>query len=192
MDRGARSPRLCGQQVTAVAAFGAWLGAAVIVISDGRRGLALGVAVTAFGFAALELLNGEWLAALALLLGGATAAFLRLRIGRSGWGVMPPGSTPRLVLAIAGGLVALWIATSVMTGPGAPLRFAAISVLGLMAARVTVATGPAAMLTAVAALALSVAMAAGIGDASPSPVLFIGAAVVAAGISALRLETNGA
>ena len=175
-----------------MAAFAAWLGAAVIVLSDGRRGLALGVAVTACGFAVLELLNGEWLAAAALLLGGAAAAFLRLRIGRRGWGVMSPGSTPRLVLAIAGGLVALWIATSVMTGPGAPLRFAAISVLGLMAARVTVATGPAAMLTAVAALALSVAMAAGIGDPSPSPVPYIGAAVVAGGISALRLETNGA
>ena len=32
-------------------------------------------------------------------------------MGPKGWAMMPPGSTPRLVLAIGAGLVALWIAT---------------------------------------------------------------------------------
>ena len=179
--------------MTAVAALIAWLGAAVIVLSDGRRGLALGLAVTALAFAVLAWVGGERLGAVAMLLGGAVGAFQRLRIGRAGWGVMPPRSTPRLVLAIAGGLLALWITTSVMTGPGTPLRFAALSVLGLMAARVAVATGSAAVLTSVATLVLSVAMVAGIGDSSPGPAPYIAAAVVAVGVSTLRLpDSNGA
>jgi hypothetical protein len=178
--------------MTEVAAFAAWLGAAVIVLTDGRRGLAAGLALTAVAFALLAWIGGERIGATALLLGGAGAAVLRLRKGPDAWGVMPPGSTPRLVLAIGGGLLALWVVTSVMTGPGAPLRFAAVSVLGLMAARVASATGPAVVLTAVAALALSVAMVAGIADTNHGPALYIVAALVAAGTSAMPLsESNG-
>jgi hypothetical protein len=181
--------------VIEVAAFVAWLGATVIVLSDGRRGLALGLALTTIAFAVLAwLVGGSALAAVALLLGGAAAAAQRLRIGREGWGLMPPGSTPRLVLSIAGGFVALWISTSVMTGPGAPLRFAALSVLGLMGARVLTTTGHTdALLTALAAFALSVAMAAGIADTWPGPSPFVVAALIAAGLSILRVaESDGA
>lgn len=178
-----------------VAAFASWLGATVIVLSDGRRGLALGMALTTLAFAVLAwLVGGSVLAAVALLLGGAAAAIQRLRTGRGGWGLMPPGSTPRLVLSIAGGLLALWVATSVMTGPGASLRFAALSVLGLMGARVLTTTGHTdAMLTALAALALSVAMAAGIADTWPGPSPFIAAAVIAVGVSVIRVaQPDGA
>ena len=106
---------------------------------------------------------------------------------------MPPGSTARLVLAAAVGLLALWISTSLMTGPGAPLRFAALSVLGLMAARVLTPSEPPAMLTALVALALSVAMAAGVADTGPGPALYVLAAIVAAGISVIRVgEVDGA
>ena len=173
--------------MTEVAAFAAWLGAAVIVLSDGRRALALGLALVAISFTVLEFLGGERFGATALLLGGGIAAAQRLRTGRDAWGFMPPGSTPRLVLSIGGGLLVLWIATSEMTGPGAQLRFAALSVLSLMAARVITATEPAAVLTAVAALALSVAMAAGIADTSPGPAPYIAAALLAAGVSLVRV-----
>jgi hypothetical protein len=178
--------------VIAVAAFAAWLGAAVIVLSDGRRGLALGLAMITVAFTVLAWVGGEHFAAFALLLGGAVACVQRLRAGPDVWGVMPPGSTPRLVLSIGGGLLALWIATSVMTGQGAPLRFAALSVLGLMVARVLGQAERAAVLTALAGLALSVGMAAGIADASPGPAPYVVAALVTAGISVVRMESNAA
>jgi hypothetical protein len=179
--------------VTAAAAFFAWLGAAVIVLSDGRRGLALGLAVTTLGLAALALANGDRIAAAAVLVGGAVAAFQRMRTGRDVWGLMPTGSTPRLVLSIAGGFVGLWVATSVMNGPGAPLRFAALSVLVLMGARVVTASAPDAVVTALAALALSVAMAAGIADTEPGPSLYVAAALIASGVSVIRVaEKSGA
>jgi hypothetical protein len=175
--------------VSAAAAFAAWLGASLIVVSDGRRGLALGLALTAAAFAALAwVVGGDMLAVAALLFGGAVAAIQRLRAGRDGWRVMPAGSTPRMVLSIAIGLLALWIATSVMTGPGAPLRFAALSVLGLMAARVLTETEPSAVLTALAVLALTVAMASGIADTAPGPSPYIGAALIALGVSAIRVR----
>jgi hypothetical protein len=182
--------------VSEAAAFAAWLGAALIVLSEGRRGLALGLALVTVAFTVLALVGGERLAAVVLLLGGGVAAIQRLRTGRDVWGLMPPGSTASLVLSIAGGLLALWIATSVMTGPGAPLRFAALSVLGLMGARVLTVSEPATMLTALAALALSVAMAAGVAETGPGPSPYIAAALIAAVISVLRVpdsaETNGA
>lgn len=179
--------------MSAAAAFAAWLGAALIVLSEGRRGLALGMALVTVGFAALALAGGETLAASALVVGGGVVTTRRLLTGPDVWGVMPAGSTARLVLAIAVGLLSLWVATSVMTGPGAPLRFAALSVLGLMGARVLTSGEPATLVTAVAALALSVAVAAGVAGTSPGPALYVVAAIVAAGISFVRVEAaNGA
>jgi hypothetical protein len=179
--------------VTGAAAFAAWLGAALIVLSDGRRGLALGLAVTTFGFSVLAWIGGDRLAAAALLVGGAVATAQRLRTGRDVWGVMPAGSTPRLVLSIAGGLLALWVAISVMNGPGAQLRFAALSVLSLMGARAMTASTPDAVVTALAALALSVAMASGASDAGPGLSLYVLAAVIASGVSVIKVaEDSGA
>jgi len=175
--------------VTELAAFAAWFGAAVIVLADGRRGLALGLALTTVGFAVMAWLGGESLAAAAVLLGGGAAAVQRLTTGSDVWGVMPAGSTARVVLCIAGGLLALWIATSVMTGPGAPLRFAVLSVLGLMTARAIGEAENAALLTALAALALSVGMAASLVDVSPGPAPFIAAALIALGVSFVRVRT---
>jgi uncharacterized membrane protein len=105
---------------------------------------------------------------------------------------MPPGSTARLVLAAAVGLVALWVSTTVMTGPGASVRFAALSVLGLMGARVMTSSDSAVVLTAVSALALSVAIAAGVASTGSGPALYVLAAIAAAAISLLRIrEPNG-
>ena len=178
--------------MTEAAAFAAWLGAAMIVLSDGRRGLALGLALTTVAFTVLAWVDGERLAAAALLVGGGVAAARRFRTGPDVWGAMPAGSTPRLVLSIAGGLLALWISTSVMTGPGAGLRFAALSVLGLMAARVVTEAENAAILTALAALALSVAMVASLSETSPGPAPYIAAGLIALGVSVVRIrETSG-
>lgn len=179
--------------MTAAAAFAAWLGGALIVLSEGRRGLALGMALITVGFAALAQGGGGAYAAAAMLMGGGIATGRRFRSGPDVWGLMPPGSTARLVLAAAVGLLALWISTSLMTGPGAPLRFAALSVVGLMAARVLTPSAPLAVLTALAALALSVAVAAGLAATSPGPALYVLAGIVAAGISLIRVgEVDGA
>lgn len=178
--------------MTEAAAFIVWLGAAMIVLADGRRALALGLGLTAAAFAALAWLGGDFRAAAALSVGGAVAAVLRLRSGSDGWGLMPPGSTQRLILAILAGVVALWIAASVTTGAGAPLRFATLAVLGLMGARVLGGRDPAVVQTALAGMALAVAMAAGLAASPPGPAPYIVAAVIAAGTSVLRVKSNAA
>jgi len=173
--------------VTGVAAFTAWLGASIVVLSDGRRGLALGLAFIAAAFTALAAANGQWPAAAALFVGGAVAAIQRLRSGTDDWRLMPPGSTSKLLLAIAIGVVALWIAVSVSSGAGAPLRFAAVTVLGLMGARMLTARDPAAVITAAAGMALAIATASGLAPTTPAPAPYIVAALIAAGVSVLRV-----
>lgn len=174
--------------MSAAAAFIAWVGAALLVLSEGRRALALAMALITVGFAVLALAGVGPLAASAILVGGGFAAGRRLRSGPDVWGVMPTGSTARVVLAVAVGLVALWISTSVTTGPGAPLRFAALSVLGLMAARMLTPSEPPAVVTALAAIALSVAASAGVAATSPGPAVYVLAAMVAVGISLIPVR----
>jgi hypothetical protein len=169
--------------VSEAAAFVAWLGAAVIVLSDGRRGMALGLALVAAGLAGVAWGSAGW-SALLLLAGGWAAAALRLRSGPPLWGLMPSGSTPRLLLAVVAGLLALWVAASVSIGPGGPLRFASLALLGLMGATVLQAREPAVAATAAAGLALAVGAAAAIapaGDFLP----FLVAGLIACGISFL-------
>jgi hypothetical protein len=95
---------------------------------------------------------------------------------------MPAGSTPRLVLCVASGLLALWVAASVTTGPGTPLRFAVLVVLGLMGARVLASREIAVVLTSIACFALALAAAPALAAISPGPVPEIIGGLVAAGV----------
>ena len=174
--------------MTEAAAFTAWLGAAIIVLSDGRRGLALGLGLIALAFATLAWAGGDIPAAAALFAGGAVASVQRLRSGIDGWGLMPPGSTSRLILVIVAGFLALWIAASVTTGAGAPLRFATLAVLGLMGARVLEGRDPAVVLTAVGGMALALAMAAGLTLTPPGLAPYVAAALITVGVSVLRVS----
>lgn len=167
--------------IAGLAAFAVWLGVSLIVVADGRLGLALGLAVATAGFAALAWQPAGPLASAALLFGGALAAAQRLRSGPPGWNVMPAGSTPRLVMCVATGLVALWIAASVMTGAGAPLRLAVLTGVALAGARVLGTDEVAAATTAVAALVLALAVAAPVADVSVTLWPYAAAAIVAAG-----------
>jgi hypothetical protein len=115
------------------------------------------------------------------------AAIQRLRSGTEGWGLMPAGSTSRLILVIAAGVLALWIAVSVTSGAEASIRFAALAVIGLMGARMLTARDPAALMTAVAAMALAIATAAGLAATAPGLAPYVVGALVAAGVSALRV-----
>jgi len=175
------------------AALLTWLGAALVVLADGRRGLAVGLGMLAVGFTALAISGGEPLAGVAVGTGGAIASVQRWRHGPAAWVVMPPGSTPRLVLCVAAGLLGLWLAASITTGPGGPLRFAVIVVLGLMVARVLTARDAPVAITAVAGLALALAGASGLAAGSPSLLPYFAGALAAAGSTFLpQSEPHGA
>ena len=168
--------------IEGVAAFVAWLGAAVVVLSDGRRGLALGAAMTSVAVAAIAWQEASPVAGAALGVGGLAAAGRRLWVGAAGWGIMPPGSTPRFILCVAGGLVALWIALGVTSGHSAALRFAVVTVAGLAGARVLSSDDPSVLFTAIALLALALAAAAGLADGGSAIWPCIVAAAIAAGV----------
>lgn len=170
----------------ALAAFVAWLGASTIVLSDGRRGLALGLAAVSAGMAFLAWGGGGAVASAAIAAGGLLAAAVRARSGPPGWRVMPAGSTPRLVLCVAAALLALWIAASVTTGDGAPVRFAALCVVVQMGARLLSAREPAVIVTAVAALALAIGDSAALAASGPGPAPYVAAGLVAAGLMFVR------
>ncbi len=167
--------------VTGIAAFATWLGAAMIVLADGRRGLASGIGLVAVGFAAIAWADGAWVGGALLLIGGAIAVIALLRTGNQDWGLMPSGSTPRLLLAVAGGILSLWVAASVTTGPGASLRFACISVLGLMAGRLLESKSATPALTGAAGLAIALAGASELGPNDPGFAPYLIGAVIAAG-----------
>lgn len=165
--------------IEGVAAFAAWIGVSLIVLADGRLGLAAGLALSTMALAILAWPAGGAVASVAIVLGGGIAAAQRLRSGPPGWDVMPAGSTPRLVMCVASGLIALWIAASVVTGSAAPLRFAVLTGIGLAGARVLGTDDVAAATTAVAALILAIATGAAVDDLSPSLWPYVAAAVVA-------------
>ena len=179
--------------MTGVAAFAAWLGAAMIVLADGRRGLALGIGLVAVGFTAIAWAGGVWLGGAFLLAGGAVAVIELLRSGPQDWGLMPAGSTPRLILAVAAAILSLWMAASVTTGPGASLRFASLAALGLTAARLLQSKAAAPALTGAAGLALALASASELSPNHPGFAPYLIAAVIAAGALLLpAARSNGA
>ncbi len=179
--------------MTAAGAFAAWAGASVIVLADGRRGLAAGVGLVALGFTVLAWTNGHWLEGAILLAGGAVSVFELVRAGPQEWGLMPPGSTPRLILALVGGILSLWVAASVTTGPGASLRFAALAVLGLMAGRLLQSHSATAVLTSAAGLALALAGASGLAPNGAGLAPYLVGAMIAAGALLLpTAESRGA
>jgi hypothetical protein len=178
--------------VAGVAAFVAWLGASIVVLGDGRRALALGVVLATAGMTVIAWQSAGPVAAIAIAAGGAAAAARRAVSGPDGWKIMPPGSTPRLVLCIASGLVVLWIAAAVTTGPGASLRFTVMLVAGLMGARVLGGEDPPVLLSAVSVLALAAALPAALGDGSSGPWPYLAAAVIAGAAGWLPLRTTSA
>ncbi|GAC1505019.1 MAG: hypothetical protein NVS1B3_02640 [Candidatus Dormibacteraceae bacterium] len=171
--------------VEAAAAFLAWLGASVLVLADGRRGLGVGLGLLTAGFAILALAIGLPVGAVAVAAGGGIAAWQCWRAPQASWGIMPPGSTPRLVLCVASGLVALWVAVAVTNGPGAQLRFAILVVLGLLGARVLSSRDVAVVVAGIAGLALALGAAPGLDTLPPGVFPDIAGALIAAGVMAI-------
>ncbi len=175
-----------------VAAFVAWLGVSLIVLADGRRGLAVGMGLATVGLSFLAWQTAGFIEAMAILVGGSVATAERLRAGRAGWDIMPAGSTPRLILCVAAALLAWWIAASVTTGPGAPLRFAALTAIGLAGARILSSDDPAALITAISALSIAVAVAAAIEASSPGIAVYAAAGLLAAGAALVPMRSANA
>ena len=164
------------------AAFVAWLGAAIVVLADGRRGLALGLALLTITLAVLTWPAGMAVGSVAIGVGGLIAAVQCWRSGPAEWGIMPAGSTPRLILCIGSGLLAFWLAASVTTGPDASLRFAVLVVPGLMGARILMSRDVPVVLAGITALALALAAASGLASGSPGPIPAIVGGLIAAGV----------
>lgn len=152
------------------------------MLSDGRRGLALGLALVTVGLAVLAWPAAMTVGAVAIAAGGLIAAAECWRSGPANWEIMPAGSTARLILCIASGLLALWVASAVTTGTGAPLRFAVLVVLGLMGARMLMSREAPVVLTGIASLALVLAVAPGLSPESPGSVPAIVGGLIAAGV----------
>lgn len=176
----------------ATAGIVAWLGASVVVLADGRRGLALGAAIAGLGLAAIAWQDAGPVAGAAIAAGAVLAAAGRLRIGEPGWHAMPPGSTPRLVLCVGIGLGALWFAFAVTTGPGAGTRFAALAGLALAAARILWSADPPVLLTATGVLALAMGVAPAVSSAAPDLWPYIAAGLLAAAASWLPTKMRHA
>jgi hypothetical protein len=165
--------------LTLAAAVLAWLGGALVVLSDGGRGLALSLAMTGVALGWLVWATHDPLGGAVLIAGGIVAAGLRLRGRPDRWGLMEPGSTPRIVLTLVVALFALWIAVSVAAGDRAALTFAILAVIALAGARLLQAREPSAALAGAVCLALALGAAAGITDDNPGPAPYVIAAAIA-------------
>jgi hypothetical protein len=170
------------------AGFAVWVGASLVVLSDGRRGLALGVAVAAVGVALAAWPRAGPEAALALGAGGLVAAAWRSRAGPPGWRILAAGSTPRLVLCVAAALLTLWLAVAVTSGPYGGMRFAVMVAAGLAVARILDGEEPAVLQTAAAVLALAVGTVSGLGGGQPGIWTFAAGSLVAAAAGLLPVS----
>lgn len=165
----------------AAAAVVAALGAAMLVLSEGRRALSTGLLLLTAGL--VVVLIGRPVAEVALGVGGAGAAVLRLRSGIPGWVLVPTGSTPRVLLTLVSAVVGAFVAVSLLDGPGEPPLRVALVVAGTMVAARLLSTErrDPALASAIAVCLVLGALAAAVA-ATPFP-----AAVLLAGLTALVL-----
>ena len=179
--------------MTIAAAVIAWLGGSAVLLSDGRRGLALGLALLGAGLGGLALDAGSAIEAATLAGGGLVAAALRLRAGPEGWRIMPAGSTPRLILAIVAALISLYLTAVIAGGEDGALRFALLAVIAVLVLRVLIGADRACANTAASGIALALGAGALLGSGGATEAACAAAAVVAIGVQALpHPETDGA
>jgi hypothetical protein len=152
------------QALVILAAGLAWLGASTTALSEGRRGLALGVALSGAGLAGVSVTNdppgAAVLAFVALL-----AALLRLRDGSAGWGLLPPGSTPGIVASVAVLVASILLAGTVLQGPNSASTVAALAVALVSATRLLSTRSRQVALAVGSTLALALGAFGGLGDA---------------------------
>ncbi|HZU16998.1 MAG TPA: hypothetical protein VFD01_10445 [Candidatus Dormibacteraeota bacterium] len=166
------------EAAAAAGAVLAWLGVSLLSLADARRGLALGLVTTALGLALAAAASGRQpSAAAALAAGGAAGSLLRLRDGEPGWGLMRPGSTPRLVAALLVFLAAVLLVGSGLGVPTGVARLGAIAVALLALLRLLTVERRSPALGSGAALALGLGALGG------------GTGLMAAAVAAVALGT---
>jgi hypothetical protein len=164
----------------------AWLGASVLVLADARRGLAVGLLLSAIGMALARSVEGSAVEGAVILGGGLLAAVACLRGNPlRGWGLLRPGSTPRVVLCVVLGGAALWLAVGFLDGPGdAQARAAAAIAMALGAGRLLAEREPRAALAAASLVALGAGAMASLATAAATGALI--GAVAAVALNLLR------
>jgi hypothetical protein len=106
---------------------------------------------------------------------------------------MPAGSTPRLILCIVTGLIALYIAAEVVGGDDAGLRFAVLAALVLLALCFLLGSDAVSANTAASGIALAIGAGALLVSRGAPEAACIMGALVAAGLQAIpRAEAHGA
>ncbi len=174
------------EAVAAIGAVLAWLGVSLVSLADARRGLAVGLFGTTVGLTLAAVASGRSpLGAAALAAGVVIGAVLRLRDGEPGWGLMRPGSTPRLVAAVLVFLAAVVLVGSSLGVPVGVARLGAVAVALLALLRLMTVEHRSSALGAGATLAL------GLGALGDGPAL-VAAAAAAVGLGALRATEDRA
>ena len=161
-----------------VGAAVAWFGAAMLLLADGRRGICVGLVVTALGEGAIAVSSGQPAVAILLVVGAGIGGVLRLRDGQLGWGLLAPGSTPRLVLSILTLVGVLVIVESVQGSTPALFATLAVSVLGI--SRLTSTQRRSGALGGAALLILGVAQLGGVQAAIAAAVAIVAIGIVPA------------
>jgi hypothetical protein len=154
----------------------AWFGATLATLSEARRGLAVGLALAGLGLA-LSVWPERPIEAALLAAAGLLAAGLRLRDGPGGWGVLPPGSTPGIVLSLVVVLALGLLAGTVLSGTTFTSSLAPLAAALVVGARLLTVSRRAAALTAGSALALALAA---FGSEGSSGTVLVGGAVAIA------------
>jgi hypothetical protein len=132
----------------------AWFGATVTSLAEARRGLALGLVLTGAGLAGV-IAGSRPLDALLLAGAAVGTALLRLRDGRAGWALLPPGATPGIVLSIVVLVASVLLAGTFLQGPMSVGALAPLAVALVAALRLLAVDDRASALAAGAALALA-------------------------------------
>ena len=133
----------------------AWAGSGLILMSEGSRGLAAGLAVLAVGLGLVVGIAIQPGAALVLAAGGLCSAGLRLKEERGGWGLLPSGTSSRIVLFLLAIAASLYLVTAILPGPATEPRAAALGAGVVAGIRLLGTPHRTVALAAAAALALS-------------------------------------
>lgn len=145
-------------QALAIVGVGvAWLGAALTVLAEGRRGLGCGALLVGAGLCAIEIATGHPVPGGLLLVGGAAYGLLRQRDGAPGWVLFAPGSSPRLIGAVLLLAVCLFVINTLRIGTPTLAGVLIVSALAVMRLTSTPDRAALASCAAIQALALGVA-----------------------------------
>jgi hypothetical protein len=160
----------------------AWLGVVMLSLAEGGRGLSAGLGLVGVGLAlAVGISEGDPLPGVVLGVGGLAAAAIRLRGSPEGWGLAPPGTTPRLLIGLAVPLAVALALGAQLAATGGVARLGGLAVALLAGVRLLTVERRWAALGAGAALAL------GLGALGGTTAAVAGAAV-AVGLGALDDE----